>query len=766
MTTTHMTTTQIESAVTKPKKKKHQKRLTFSKKKRGNQVPHASTKWTDDIPEAITFRPTAEEFQDPFKYIASIAEEASQYGICKIVPPVKMAVAAGVVLKHKHFEFTTNVQNVGVYRTSGSTFRQNKFFRSGKRYTLSSFQEMANEAMTRKFGCCGSLPSEIVEKEFWKEMLRVPNNKTVEYGSDIDGSAFTEAMQAQCPLGSSMWNLKNFARAGLSSLKHLKEGIPGVSDPMLYCGMLFSVFAWHVEDSYLNSINFHHLGAPKLWYGVPSSEADAFDRVACEHVFNQSLEECDGEQSQAKLDKAAHMFMKKTVMFSPKVLLDNDVTVYKIFQQPGEFVITFPRAYHGGFSTGFNLGEAVNFATQDWFEHGIHAQAVYHRLRKTPIVSVEELACKEFLCAQEHEGRTQEAKGKGGVMTTMPEGQGRAGGASKSARDEDLTGSLSSVVRSSLASIVEFTKGFEGACGLIQPQCSHSSMACSECSALCYLQMVMTEEGDFLCLKCAEKTSCKKDIGMKLFLHPHLFDMANHLASKLPSKSADAKELRALMGCDALAGFKQRDAIQRNILPASPMKVAHEMLTTLNDKLKKPFSFSSYIRSIRKEQGQGQGQEPARSSQTQTHERGTSWAAAIPSFGGRKRAASEAHAVPPPATKRRGGAAGRGVAGVKDGEFDAERHVCALSVDELGSLDTLAKHAYSEFETQVINAPVSRMRASERSFTDKPPSLPPSLPPFAWKAIDTITRACPQGWGFQRKRGKANHLQRIGWQPG
>lgn len=40
-----------------------------------------------DLTEAPTFRPSREEFADPFTYIANIAEQFVKQGIAKIVPP-------------------------------------------------------------------------------------------------------------------------------------------------------------------------------------------------------------------------------------------------------------------------------------------------------------------------------------------------------------------------------------------------------------------------------------------------------------------------------------------------------------------------------------------------------------------------------------------------------------------------------------------------------------------------------------------------------
>ena len=60
----------------------------------------------------------------------------------------------------------------------------------------------------------------------------------------------------------------------------------------------------------------------------------------------------------------------KDYIVTPQFLRDNNIKYTVIFQNAGEFVLTFPRAYHQGFNLRFNLAEATNFRNNQWIKFG------------------------------------------------------------------------------------------------------------------------------------------------------------------------------------------------------------------------------------------------------------------------------------------------------------------------------------------------------------------------------------------------------------
>ncbi|XVF70778.1 hypothetical protein PTKIN_Ptkin11bG0189600 [Pterospermum kingtungense] len=176
------------------------------------------------------------------------------------------------------------------------------------------------------------------------------------------------------------------------SARCLASGLPltshslgkGVTDPTFCIGMLFSLFAWHVKDHYLYSINYHHCGASKTWFGMPSDATLKFEKVVKEHVYANDILSVKGE------DGAFDMHLGKTTLFPPNILLEHDVPILKAIQKLREFVITFPMSYHTGFSHGFNCDEAMNFAFGDWFPLGVIASLHFAHLNRVPFIPHEQ----------------------------------------------------------------------------------------------------------------------------------------------------------------------------------------------------------------------------------------------------------------------------------------------------------------------------------------------------------------------------------------
>lgn len=266
------------------------------------------------------------------------------------------------------------------------------FEQATQEYTLQSFGEMADSFKADYFNMpVHMVPTEVVEKEFWRLVSSIEEDVTVEYGADIHSKEFGSGF----PVNNSKWTLspeeKEYAASGWnlnvmpvldqSVLCHINADISGMKVPWLYVGMVFSAFCWHIEDHWSYSINYLHWGEPKTWYGVPS--------LAAEH-----LEDVMKTLTPELFDSQPDLLHQLVTLMNPNTLMSHGVPVVRTNQCAGEFVITFPRAYHSGFNQGYNFAEAVNFCTADWLPVGRQCIEHYRRLRRYCVFSHEELICK------------------------------------------------------------------------------------------------------------------------------------------------------------------------------------------------------------------------------------------------------------------------------------------------------------------------------------------------------------------------------------
>lgn len=52
------------------------------------------------------------------------------------------------------------------------------------------------------------------------------------------------------------------------------------------------------------------------------------------------------------------LMLQLVTMVDPRWLVSRGIPVFRARQREGQFVVTFPRAYHGGFNFGYNIAGA------------------------------------------------------------------------------------------------------------------------------------------------------------------------------------------------------------------------------------------------------------------------------------------------------------------------------------------------------------------------------------------------------------------------
>ncbi|KAL8826122.1 MAG: hypothetical protein Q9170_007529 [Blastenia crenularia] len=266
-------------------------------------------------------------------------------------------------------------------------------FEEGGIYSLKQFQEKAQSFKDSYFAprmpydpvlnSKRQVTEDDVEREFWRLVESITETVEVEYGADIHstthGSGFPTIEKN--PLDSystDPWNLNILPLHPESLFRHIKSDISGMTVPWLYVGMCFSTFCWHNEDHYGYSANYQHFGSTKTWYGIPGADAERF-----EAAMKQAVPEL--------FESQPDLLFQLVTLLPPDQLKKAGVNVYALDQRAGQFVITFPQAYHAGFNHGFNFNEAVNFAPHDWEPFGEAGVERLQAFRKQPCFSHDEL---------------------------------------------------------------------------------------------------------------------------------------------------------------------------------------------------------------------------------------------------------------------------------------------------------------------------------------------------------------------------------------
>uniref|UniRef100_A0A1A8G5P6 [histone H3]-trimethyl-L-lysine(9) demethylase n=1 Tax=Nothobranchius korthausae TaxID=1143690 RepID=A0A1A8G5P6_9TELE len=292
-------------------------------------------------PGVMTFSPSKEEFKDFVQYVAYMESQgAHRAGMAKIIPP------KGWKPRKSYDDVDDLVIPAPIQQVvTGQSGLFTQYNIQKKPMTVHEFRKTSN---LEKFCSPRYVDFDDLERKFWKNLTFNPPL----YGADVSGTLYDPDVTE--------WNISclNTILDTVENESGVK--IKGVNTPYLYFGMWKSAFAWHTEDMDLYSINYLHYGEPKSWYVVPPEHGKRLERLA-KGFFPGNAQNCEA------------FLRHKMTLISPSILKKFSVPFQKVTQEAGQFIITFPFAYHAGFNHGFNCAESTNFATHRWIDYGKQA---------------------------------------------------------------------------------------------------------------------------------------------------------------------------------------------------------------------------------------------------------------------------------------------------------------------------------------------------------------------------------------------------------
>ncbi len=194
---------------------------------------------------------------------------------------------------------------------------------------------------------------------YWEKMQNSCDKVTyMVYPADLPGSILK-----LCPDFPETFNLSKLDAANdllRALLPHLNVSeIEGYTTPALYVGKPGSSFFLHTEDMNLGSLNFLISGAPKVWYIIPTSDYEKVVELVKKLFPDNPV-----------VGKCPQAIQHKCVLIHPDRFREAGIICSRIIQRAGNLMITYPGAHHFGYNTGYNIAEATNYSTREWYTSG------------------------------------------------------------------------------------------------------------------------------------------------------------------------------------------------------------------------------------------------------------------------------------------------------------------------------------------------------------------------------------------------------------
>ncbi|XP_013179496.1 PREDICTED: uncharacterized protein LOC106126397 isoform X2 [Papilio xuthus] len=238
---------------------------------------------------------------------------------------------------------------------SGALAEAEDCISNGRQMNLLTFKKVASKCKEMYIPNSNQNTQIEIEQTYWKMVLLAQdhicvNNASIDTGEE--GYGFTKDQRDS--YGKHPWNLKVLSQNSGNVLRFLGP-VLGVTVPTLHLGMVFSTSCWHRDPHGLPWIEYMHTGPGKIWYGIPDEQSDNFRR-AVEQLCPTS---CQNKSIWLPSD---------ITMIPPDLLLLNNVSISRAVQEPGQFILVFPKAYSCSIATGYTVSESVYFATNSWLE--------------------------------------------------------------------------------------------------------------------------------------------------------------------------------------------------------------------------------------------------------------------------------------------------------------------------------------------------------------------------------------------------------------